>query len=157
MTLTASGTGLATLTSDGQVLDTWFPAPALSEVASLVEGLERLVGAHQARSPVPHCTIRIIGADNRERRMGTSTLILRSRRDDRRPHQGMTEHVPSSPQLNGSRPLCLLKSRPDLRVGEAESGTAGFDIGDGVAVIECGQQHERFGWASHAANACQEG
>jgi 2,3,4,5-tetrahydropyridine-2,6-dicarboxylate N-succinyltransferase len=48
-TRTASGTGLATTTSDGQVLDTWYPAPALGEEAVVPEGLEALVGVDEAR------------------------------------------------------------------------------------------------------------
>ena len=46
---TASGWGLATLTVDDQVLDTWYPSPQLGEGASAPEGLEKLAGADEAR------------------------------------------------------------------------------------------------------------
>jgi 2,3,4,5-tetrahydropyridine-2-carboxylate N-succinyltransferase len=46
----ASGTGLATVTSDGTVLDTWYPAPALGrEAADLSAELAPLVGVDNAR------------------------------------------------------------------------------------------------------------
>ena len=48
-TRTASGTGLATTTLDGQVLDTWYPAPQLGEDAPAPEGLEALAGTDEAR------------------------------------------------------------------------------------------------------------
>src|SRR5688500_10625357 len=48
-TRTATGTGLATTTADGQVLDTWFPAPALGETAPAPEGLEKLAGEDEVR------------------------------------------------------------------------------------------------------------
>jgi 2,3,4,5-tetrahydropyridine-2,6-dicarboxylate N-succinyltransferase len=48
-TRTASGTGLATTTAGGQVLDTWYPAPALGEDAAVPEGLEALAGTDEAR------------------------------------------------------------------------------------------------------------
>ncbi len=50
MTRTASGTGLATITSEGQVLDTWYPAPALGETSPAPEGLSALVGADEVRA-----------------------------------------------------------------------------------------------------------
>ena len=46
---TASGWGLATLTSDDQVLDTWYPAPQLGEGATSPEGLEKLAGVDDVR------------------------------------------------------------------------------------------------------------
>src|SRR3954453_12882594 len=46
---TASGWGLATLTSDDQVLDTWYPAPQLAEGAAAPEGLEKLAGVDEVR------------------------------------------------------------------------------------------------------------
>jgi 2,3,4,5-tetrahydropyridine-2-carboxylate N-succinyltransferase len=46
----ASGTGLATLTADGTVLDTWYPAPALGRTAADVSAeLAPLTGADPAR------------------------------------------------------------------------------------------------------------
>ena len=47
---TASGHGLATLTADGQVLDTWYPAPVLGETAGDVPAeLTRLAGSDAVR------------------------------------------------------------------------------------------------------------
>ncbi len=49
-TRTAWGQGLATLTTDGQVLDTWYPAPRLGEPdGSTLEGLEKLAGVDELR------------------------------------------------------------------------------------------------------------
>jgi 2,3,4,5-tetrahydropyridine-2,6-dicarboxylate N-succinyltransferase len=46
----ASGTGLATVTTDGTVLDTWYPAPAIGTGApDVAADLEPLVGADDAR------------------------------------------------------------------------------------------------------------
>ena len=46
----ASGTGLATVTADGTVLDTWYPAPALgAEAPDVMSVLEPLAGADGAR------------------------------------------------------------------------------------------------------------
>ncbi|WP_214364317.1 2,3,4,5-tetrahydropyridine-2,6-dicarboxylate N-succinyltransferase [Pseudonocardia sp. H11422] len=46
----ASGTGLATVTADGTVLDTWYPSPALGPDAEDVSAsLEALVGSDEAR------------------------------------------------------------------------------------------------------------
>ncbi len=46
----ASGTGLATLTADGTVLDTWYPAPALGRTAADMSAeLAPLAGADPAR------------------------------------------------------------------------------------------------------------
>ena len=45
----AWGTGLATVTPDGQVLDTWYPAPALGEPGAPVHALSGLTGADEAR------------------------------------------------------------------------------------------------------------
>ena len=63
MTRTASGTGLATLTDDGQVLDTWYPAPALSEVAAPVEGIEALAGPDGLRGVRREVVSRVIDLD----------------------------------------------------------------------------------------------
>ncbi len=46
---TACGTGLATITDDGQVLDTWYPSPALGESAAATDGLDALAVADAAR------------------------------------------------------------------------------------------------------------
>jgi 2,3,4,5-tetrahydropyridine-2-carboxylate N-succinyltransferase len=49
-TRTAWGHGLATLTTDGQVLDTWYPAPALGEPDGAVPAeLEKLAGLDEVR------------------------------------------------------------------------------------------------------------
>ncbi len=48
MTRTASGTGLATITPEGQVLDTWYPSPQLGPLTP-VQGLETLAGTDEAR------------------------------------------------------------------------------------------------------------
>ncbi|MHA6620119.1 2,3,4,5-tetrahydropyridine-2,6-dicarboxylate N-succinyltransferase [Pseudonocardia sp. DLS-67] len=46
----ASGTGLATVTTDGTVLDTWYPAPAIGTGApDVAADLEPLAGADDAR------------------------------------------------------------------------------------------------------------
>ena len=46
----ASGTGLATLSADGTVLDTWFPAPALGpDAPDLAADLEPLAGTDADR------------------------------------------------------------------------------------------------------------
>ncbi|WP_232660472.1 2,3,4,5-tetrahydropyridine-2,6-dicarboxylate N-succinyltransferase [Pseudonocardia sp. TRM90224] len=46
----ASGTGLATITTDGVVLDTWYPAPALGpEAPDVAADLEPLAGPDAAR------------------------------------------------------------------------------------------------------------
>ncbi|MCX6464953.1 MAG: 2,3,4,5-tetrahydropyridine-2,6-dicarboxylate N-succinyltransferase [Pseudonocardiales bacterium] len=46
----ASGTGLATVTADGTVLDTWYPAPALGpDAPDVMADLEPLAGADGAR------------------------------------------------------------------------------------------------------------
>ena len=46
----ASGTGLATVTADGTVLDTWYPAPALgSQAPDVMADLEPLAGADGGR------------------------------------------------------------------------------------------------------------
>ncbi|MGL5864250.1 MAG: 2,3,4,5-tetrahydropyridine-2,6-dicarboxylate N-succinyltransferase [Dermatophilaceae bacterium] len=54
MTRTAWGHGLLTVTDEGAVLDTWYPAPALGQVGGAGDleappGLESLVGADDAR------------------------------------------------------------------------------------------------------------
>jgi 2,3,4,5-tetrahydropyridine-2-carboxylate N-succinyltransferase len=45
----AAGTGLATVTPEGTVLDTWYPAPALGAEAPPVPDLDALAGADPAR------------------------------------------------------------------------------------------------------------
>jgi len=60
---TASGWGLATLTSDDQVLDTWYPAPQLAEGASAPEGLEKLAGGDEARGVRREVVERVIDLD----------------------------------------------------------------------------------------------
>jgi 2,3,4,5-tetrahydropyridine-2-carboxylate N-succinyltransferase len=46
----ASGTGLATMTADGTVLDVWYPAPALgADAPDVMSDLEPLAGADGAR------------------------------------------------------------------------------------------------------------
>ncbi|MFP5023133.1 2,3,4,5-tetrahydropyridine-2,6-dicarboxylate N-succinyltransferase [Pseudonocardia phyllosphaerae] len=47
----ASGTGLATVTTDGTVLDVWYPAPALAgqDVPDVAEDLDALVGTDEVR------------------------------------------------------------------------------------------------------------
>jgi 2,3,4,5-tetrahydropyridine-2-carboxylate N-succinyltransferase len=49
MTRTASGVGLATLTPEGQVLDTWYPAPRLGADATAPEGLAALATTDDVR------------------------------------------------------------------------------------------------------------
>jgi 2,3,4,5-tetrahydropyridine-2-carboxylate N-succinyltransferase len=48
-TRSAWGVGLASLTPEGQVLDTWYPAPVLGDPSSAPEGLEKLAGHDEAR------------------------------------------------------------------------------------------------------------
>jgi 2,3,4,5-tetrahydropyridine-2-carboxylate N-succinyltransferase len=60
---TASGWGLATLTSDDRVLDTWYPAPQLGEGASAPEGLEKLAGGDEARGVRREVVERVIDLD----------------------------------------------------------------------------------------------
>jgi 2,3,4,5-tetrahydropyridine-2-carboxylate N-succinyltransferase len=45
----ASGVGLATVTTDGTVLDTWYPAPVLGDGAVEPNGLSALAGEDEAR------------------------------------------------------------------------------------------------------------
>ncbi|MDN5933517.1 MAG: 2,3,4,5-tetrahydropyridine-2,6-dicarboxylate N-succinyltransferase, partial [Pseudonocardia sp.] len=46
----ASGTGLATVSADGAVLDTWYPAPALGpDAADTAADLEPMAGVDEAR------------------------------------------------------------------------------------------------------------
>jgi 2,3,4,5-tetrahydropyridine-2-carboxylate N-succinyltransferase len=46
----ATGTGLATVTADGTVLDTWYPAPALgADAEDVAAALEPLTGVDEAR------------------------------------------------------------------------------------------------------------
>jgi 2,3,4,5-tetrahydropyridine-2-carboxylate N-succinyltransferase len=63
MTRTASGVGLATLTSEGQVLDTWYPAPALGPDATAPEGLGALAGADDVRGVRREVVSRTIDLD----------------------------------------------------------------------------------------------
>ncbi|MCU1673726.1 MAG: 2,3,4,5-tetrahydropyridine-2,6-carboxylate N-succinyltransferase [Frankiales bacterium] len=46
---TAAGWGLATLTSEGQVLDTWYPQPVLGETGTAPAGLQELAVTDDAR------------------------------------------------------------------------------------------------------------
>src|SRR4051812_14746915 len=48
-TRSASGWGLATLTPDGQVLDTWFPDPQLGDLPAAPDGLEKLAATDDVR------------------------------------------------------------------------------------------------------------
>jgi 2,3,4,5-tetrahydropyridine-2-carboxylate N-succinyltransferase len=48
-TRTGSGWGLATVTTDGQVLETWYPQPALGALGAAPEGLDTLSGADDVR------------------------------------------------------------------------------------------------------------
>ncbi|MFC7960604.1 2,3,4,5-tetrahydropyridine-2,6-dicarboxylate N-succinyltransferase [Rhodococcoides kroppenstedtii] len=57
MTTGASATGLATITTSGTVLDTWYPAPELGEVTET--GTTRLQGAD-----VPEDLASLVGADD---------------------------------------------------------------------------------------------
>ncbi|MGL4177188.1 MAG: 2,3,4,5-tetrahydropyridine-2,6-dicarboxylate N-succinyltransferase, partial [Dermatophilaceae bacterium] len=66
MTRTAWGHGLLTVTDDGTVLDTWYPAPALGEVGGAGEieappGLESLAGRDDVRGV--HRELRLVTAD----------------------------------------------------------------------------------------------
>ena len=63
MTRTASATGLATMTDEGQVLDTWYPAPTLTEVPLPVDGLERLAGADEVRRVRREVVTRVVNLD----------------------------------------------------------------------------------------------
>ncbi|MCW2542995.1 MAG: dapD [Frankiales bacterium] len=62
-TRTASGTGLATLTADGQVLDTWYPAPALGGPAAAIPSLERLTGEDPVRGVTREVVERSVDLD----------------------------------------------------------------------------------------------
>ncbi len=61
----AWGTGLATLTADGQVLDTWYPAPKLGEPdgAPALEGLQQLTGPDDSRGVTREVVERRIDLD----------------------------------------------------------------------------------------------
>ena len=63
MTRTASGVGLATLTSEGQVLDTWYPAPQLGPDATAPEGLEALATKDDVRGVWREVVARTIDLD----------------------------------------------------------------------------------------------
>ncbi len=62
-TRTASGTGLATTTLDGVVLDTWYPVPSLAEQPAQVEGLDALAGPDDARGVRREVVTRTIDLD----------------------------------------------------------------------------------------------
>ncbi len=63
-TRTASGVGLATTTTaDGQVLDTWYPAPQLGEGAAAPDGLQALAGPDEARGVRREVVTRTIDLD----------------------------------------------------------------------------------------------
>jgi 2,3,4,5-tetrahydropyridine-2-carboxylate N-succinyltransferase len=64
MTRTASGVGLATLTSDDTVLDTWYPQPQLGGDATAPEGLEKLAGRDDARGVRREVVSRTIDLDS---------------------------------------------------------------------------------------------
>ena len=64
----AAGIGLATVASDGSILDTWFPAPELTE--SGAGGTSRL-----ALSDVPPELTSLIGRDDDR---GTETIAVRT-------------------------------------------------------------------------------
>ncbi len=68
----ASGTGLATLTDDGSVLDTWFPAPELGESGH--GGTTRLAAAE-----IPAALAALTGRDDDR---GTETVAVRTVIDD---------------------------------------------------------------------------
>src|SRR4051794_35693460 len=59
----ASGTGLATLTADGTVLDTWYPAPQLGDGATAPEGLDALAGSDDVRGVRRELVSRTIDLD----------------------------------------------------------------------------------------------
>jgi 2,3,4,5-tetrahydropyridine-2-carboxylate N-succinyltransferase len=63
MTRTASGVGLATLTHEGQVLDTWYPAPRLGADATAPEGLEALATTDDVRGVRREVVTRTIDLD----------------------------------------------------------------------------------------------
>ena len=61
----AAGTGLATVTTDGTVLDTWYPAPVLGGDAAEVPELEKLTGEDTdrgERTAVVHTSIASLAA-----------------------------------------------------------------------------------------------
>ena len=63
MTRTASGVGLATLTPEGQVLDTWYPAPQLGSDPTAPEGLEALATKDDVRGVWREVVSRTIDLD----------------------------------------------------------------------------------------------
>jgi 2,3,4,5-tetrahydropyridine-2-carboxylate N-succinyltransferase len=63
MTRTASGVGLATLTPEGQVLDTWYPAPRLGADATAPEGLAALATTDDVRGVRREVVTRTIDLD----------------------------------------------------------------------------------------------
>jgi 2,3,4,5-tetrahydropyridine-2-carboxylate N-succinyltransferase len=63
MTRSASGVGLATLTADDTVLDTWYPAPVVGDGATAPEGLEKLAGVDEARGVRREVVTRTIDLD----------------------------------------------------------------------------------------------
>ncbi len=62
-TRSAWGIGLATLSADGQVLDTWYPAPALGQPGSALPGLEALTGHDPVRGVSREVVERTIDLD----------------------------------------------------------------------------------------------
>ena len=74
----AWGYGLATITDGGQVLDTWFPSPALGvrpENASAPEGLDALARADERRSV--RTEVRVVEIDLDAAPASTSDAYLR--------------------------------------------------------------------------------
>ena len=62
-TRSAWGVGLATLAPDGQVLDTWYPSPALGAPGTAPEGLEKLTGHDPVRGVTREVVERTIDLD----------------------------------------------------------------------------------------------
>ncbi|MFN2524289.1 MAG: 2,3,4,5-tetrahydropyridine-2,6-dicarboxylate N-succinyltransferase [Mycobacteriales bacterium] len=60
---TASGWGLCTTTSGGQVLDTWYPEPALGEPTAAPSGLDALAGSDDARGVTREVVQTVIDLD----------------------------------------------------------------------------------------------
>ena len=64
MTRTASGTGLATLTDDGVVLDTWYPSPSLTEQPVAAPGLTALARPDEVRRVRREVLTRVVDLDS---------------------------------------------------------------------------------------------
>jgi len=62
-TRSAWGVGLATVAPDGQVLDTWYPQPALGEPGQAPDGLDRLTGEDPVRNVRREVLERVIDLD----------------------------------------------------------------------------------------------